>query len=346
MKRMLSAGLRACMLVALLGLLIYFRFIDLAVLWRILAHPDVLVIGAGAVSLSYMMAALRWWLLLRSQNFAITYLHAFRIYLVSIFSAIFVPGGTFSSDAVRAFMLVRMVPARRSQALLSLFAESVIAALVLSLLVAILSLAQWPIRQAASSDPIIWLNIAALLLPMALSITACGAWLITRTAKRRITQSSPNPTRIVRTIVVVADFFDLALKSRLIILLAMVASAISLGLLLGAIVIVSMVAAIPNLSFWDIAYAAALSQFANSLPISPNGIGVGEAAFNQICVWIAQSNAHYPYATIFLAYRIIAVLVACCGGIASLNVRRLMRPVSEQAYPLMETDVHVQPGNS
>jgi len=346
MKNMLSAFFRGAILIALLGLLVYFHFIDFSILWKILVRPDVLVLGAGAVLLSYMAAALRWWLILRSQKFMIAYFHALRIYLVSILSSIFVPGGTVSSDAVRMLMLIRIVPTRRGQAVLAVFAESFIALFVLSLLAAILTLAQWPFRRITPGDPIFWLNASALLLPVSLVIAACGAWLVARTAKGCMKRRSPNQTWITRMTSVLLDFFDLALENRLSIFLAMGASAVSLGLLLGSIVIVSMVAAIPNLSYLDIAYAAALSQFANGLPISPNGIGVGEAAFNQICVWIAQSTTHYPYATIFLAYRIVAIFVACCGGIASLNVRRLMRPVGEQAYPLVETEAHVQHGNS
>lgn len=124
------------------------------------------------------------------------------------------------------------------------------------------------------------------------------------------------------------------------IILAMGASMITTGLLLGSIVIVSSVAAIPNLSSWDIAHAAALSMFANAVPISPGGIGIGEAAFNQICVWIAHSNEHYPYATIFLAYRVISIIVACYGGIALLNVRRLFRSAPQQSYLLTGSKAH------
>jgi uncharacterized membrane protein YbhN (UPF0104 family) len=345
MKRILSASLRACILIVLLGLLIYFRFIDFAVLWKILARPDVLVLGAAAVFLSFMTGALRWWLILRSQKFTLAYLHAFQLYTVSIFSSIFVPGGTASADAVRMLMLMRIVPGRRCAAVLAVFADRFIAVFVLSLLAAILTLAQWRSRPIGPSDPMFWLNVSALLLPISLIIGACGAWLITRTPKYRSKRNLPNQNWIVRTISRMSDFFELALENRLSIVLAMCASTITTALLLGTIVIVSVVAAITNLSSWEIAQAAALSQFANGLPISPGGIGVGEAAFNQICIWIAQSTEHYPYATIFLAYRIIAILVACCGGIALMNVRRLMRPGVEQSYLLAKSEAHAQPRN-
>jgi uncharacterized membrane protein YbhN (UPF0104 family) len=345
MKRILSVSLRVCILVALLILLIYFHFIDFSLLRKIFAHPGILVLGAGAVFLSYMVAALRWWLILHSQKVGITYPYAFQLYVISVFSSIFVPGGTASSDAVRIVMLMRRVPGRRTQAVLSVFADRFIAVLMLSLLAAFITVAQWEARPATPSDPMFWLNVSALLLPGLLVIVACAAWLVTRTSKNRGEQDLPDQNWIARTSARTSDFFELALENRLGIILAMGASTITTALLLGTIVIVSAVAAIPSLSHWEIAQAAALSQFANGLPISPGGVGVGEAAFNQICIWMAQGTEHYPYATIFLAYRIISVLVACCGGIALMNVPRLMRPHVGRSY-LSDSEAHTQHGNS
>ena len=80
------------------------------------------------------------------------------------------------------------------------------------------------------------------------------------------------------------------------------------------------------------------SMFANGVPISPGGIGVGEAAFNQICVWIAHGTQHYPYATIFLAYRVISLVTACYGGIALMKIGHLTNPEQAQTSALTKAE--------
>ena len=172
----------------------------------------------------------------------------------------------------------------------------------------------------------LWLNLWALLMPILLMIIAWSLWLISRTAKIRAEQESGQWGRVIRTSSATADFLALVRRNPRNIVLAVSTSAVTTGLLVGAIVMVSTIAAIPNLSGWEVARAATLSMFANGVPISPGGIGVGEAAFNQICVWIAHSDEHYPYATIFLAYRVISLVVACYGAIGLMNVRRLTSP--------------------
>jgi glycosyltransferase 2 family protein len=328
MKRILSTSLRIGILIGLLGCLIYFHFIDFAVLGRVLRRPDLLVIGIAAVQLSYAIAALRWWIILSLQKIAITYRTAFQLFMISVFTSIFVPGGTASADAARMLLLMRVSPAQRGQPMLSVFADRFIAVLALSLLAAILTLVQSPFRAVTPGNPLFWLDLSALLLPLGLVFVVLTAWLISRTANDCV-QSSEGKNWIQKIISAVANFFDLAIKNWLSMALAVGAGFISAGLLVTAIVIVSAVAAIPILSPMEVAHAATLSQFVNGLPISPAGIGVGEVAFNQICVWIAQGKEDYPYATIFLAYRIIAILVACGGGIVCLNVQRLMRPATD-----------------
>lgn len=210
MRKILSASLRACILIVLLASLIYFHLIDLSVLWTILVRPEVLVIGAGAIFLSFMTGALRWWLILRSQKFQIAYFHAFQLYAVSIFSSIFVPGGTASSDAVRILMLMRIFPGRRGQAALAVFGDRFLAVLMLSLLAAILTFARWPFQAVESNDPMFWLNVWALLLPVSLMIAAWAAWLITRTRKYRMKRELSEQSRLVRMISTISDFFELA----------------------------------------------------------------------------------------------------------------------------------------
>jgi glycosyltransferase 2 family protein len=334
MKRIRSVTLKLCVLAGLLGFLIYFHFIDLSVLIKILARPYVFVGAAAAIFLSYFSGTFRWWLLLRSQRIKMPYERAFQLYTVSVFSLLFVPGGTGSADAVRSVMLMQTVPTNRSGAVLTVFADRVIAVFVLSLIAAGLSLSHWSSRWIDPAESIFWLNVWTILVPVAIPTVTWAAWYITRTPAFR----GKGGGRMARLTSELSNFFTLIFQSPSTVLLAVLASGITTALTLSAVAIAGTAAGIPDLSTWQIAHAAAIAMFANGLPISPGGIGVGEAAFNQICIWITHSPHHFAYATIFLAYRVISLVVACYGGIALVKGHRLMRPV--QAVGPRDSEPH------
>jgi hypothetical protein len=51
---------------------------------------------------------------------------------------------------------------------------------------------------------------------------------------------------------------------------------------------------IGNISLLDISIAAPLALVANVLPFTPGGLGIGEAAFDQICRWLVPSPTSAP----------------------------------------------------
>src|SRR3990167_11167828 len=62
----------------------------------------------------------------------------------------------------------------------------------------------------------------------------------------------------------------------------------------------------------DYLIAIGVTQIANLIPATPGGLGIGEAAFSNI-ILLLNPSIPAAYATIFLAYRIIGVLVYLPG---------------------------------
>jgi uncharacterized membrane protein YbhN (UPF0104 family) len=78
-----------------------------------------------------------------------------------------------------------------------------------------------------------------------------------------------------------------------------------------------------DVTLLDVAVAAPLAMVANILPFTPGGLGVGEAAFEQICRWLAPASAlSAPYASIFFAFRAVSLVMLIPGAIAFLIHRR------------------------
>jgi uncharacterized membrane protein YbhN (UPF0104 family) len=59
----------------------------------------------------------------------------------------------------------------------------------------------------------------------------------------------------------------------------------------------------------------------NALPLTPSGIGVGEAAFDQICRWLEPTPSGAAYSSIFFAFRVVSTLT-CIPGLISLAIYR------------------------
>ena len=88
-----------------------------------------------------------------------------------------------------------------------------------------------------------------------------------------------------------------------------------------AVFVVAQAMKIGTLSVADYMFAVPLTLVANALPLTPSGIGVGEAAFDQICRWLDPSPSGAAYSSIFFAFRLVSIL-ACIPGLISLAIYR------------------------
>jgi hypothetical protein len=71
----------------------------------------------------------------------------------------------------------------------------------------------------------------------------------------------------------------------------------------------------------DYMFAVPFTLIVNALPLTPSGIGVGEAAFDQICRWLEPMPSGAAYSSIFFAFRVVSTLT-CIPGLISLAVYR------------------------
>ena len=88
-----------------------------------------------------------------------------------------------------------------------------------------------------------------------------------------------------------------------------------------AVVAIAQAIKIGALSVADYMFAVPLTLLANALPLTPSGIGVGEAAFDQICRWLEPMPTGAAYSSIFFAFRLVSTLT-CIPGLVSLAVYR------------------------
>jgi len=88
-----------------------------------------------------------------------------------------------------------------------------------------------------------------------------------------------------------------------------------------AAVVLAQATKIGMLTVADYMFAVPLTLIVNALPLTPSGIGVGEAAFDQICRWLELTPSGAAYSSIFFAFRVVSTLT-CIPGLISLAIYR------------------------
>jgi uncharacterized membrane protein YbhN (UPF0104 family) len=111
------------------------------------------------------------------------------------------------------------------------------------------------------------------------------------------------------------------LRNPMALLGALTLALLSQAITVTAVMVVGIALGADTLRPADYMLAVPVTLLANTLPITPNGLGIGEAAFDQICRWLATSPQHVPYSNIFFAFRLLG-LVASLSGLVSLFLYR------------------------
>ena len=324
---MLMKLARAAVGLLLLAALFYFRLIDLNELRKALDHPGLLVLSALACAVTIPLAGLRWHILLRSQGLVLHAWETIRIVAMGAFFATFLPGSA-GGDLVRGVYIYRASHGRRTGALLSIFVDRLIGlgAFVLVGVAAAL------LRPTDSYGPVEY-GIMALgvLFTVGLVVLFKFGHRIAQLANRLFHGRS-------RRLAAILDEAGLALhaysRSWRSILVCFLVSTVLVVMVACAVITVAAAMQLGGLTMTEYGIAGIYAMIANSLPITPGGLGIGEGAFQSACVALEPSTSGLPYGTIFLALRCVVVISTLPGLIVYLfypQRAKLLVPVAPKS---------------
>ncbi|OGT35019.1 MAG: hypothetical protein A3F11_07375 [Gammaproteobacteria bacterium RIFCSPHIGHO2_12_FULL_37_14] len=309
--------------IAVSGLVIWFlittSLLQFKLLIGILLHPAWLL---GALFIFLVMLLIntwRWYRLNSAQNIQLGLLKTSWItYLSTAFNNI-LPGNV-GGDVVRTYYLFRNMPQQKSKILLSIMFDrvmglmgifTVIFCIIISKLYLIpLDKNLLYIFLICAGFCIVGLSIIILsiLLPQKVGLST---WL-----SRRF------PHQIfVKSLLSFLDAIRVYRNCKLILLECLLASILIQLLMMMTILIIVKMLNFPMIHPTDYLIAIGITQIANLIPAAPGGLGIGEAAFSKILIWL---NPAIPaaYATIFIAYRLIGILVYLPGILGSMILVR------------------------
>lgn len=265
-----------------------------------------ITIAATCVLVALMLGVYRWQLVLAALGIRLPYSRALMLYWVGAFASTLLPGAV-SGDLLRAAFIARDTPAARARAAASVLIDRVIGLLGFALC----GLVLLAIRLEALRDSAELRRMAlvfALVLGAALTLVLVGRWL-GRVFRRRFARQAhggsaqsggSNPT-----------WLEGATPQRL---LGVLGISLAIPLLLTAALLPFLPQTPTAPGHWvAVTIASVAAQVANTLPLTPGGIGVGEGVFEYLVTLLAGGAG--GYATAFLAARLVAISVNAAGGL-------------------------------
>jgi glycosyltransferase 2 family protein len=303
--------------VTLLAALVIWGKIDLDVLLELPAAPSAVVTCLALLFLALPVAALRWGIFLRALGVSLPFVNLFHFVAIGLLTNVLLLGSA-GGDAVRGIYAWRALGRSGGRVAVSVLADrlSILFAVLFTLLV--FSLVYWHRMQqvpalAALATSIIAVAAACIIgicvlfaapglirsLEVALSRWPFVANLLAQTRQIIVMLRTSPPSLLAA--------FALALVTQILTVFAVLALAEALK--------------IGILSAVDYMFAVPLTLIVNALPLTPSGIGVGEAAFDQICRWLEPTPSGAAYSSIFFAFRVVSTLT-CIPGLISLAIYR------------------------
>lgn len=298
--------LRFIIALAIIWYLFKQNIIDLSVFHYVFKNIPGLLLAILLCAGIIPIGAFRWWLLLRSQQCHISLLSIYHIYATATLSNNLLPGA-MGGDAVKALYLLKYNALSRTKTIMSIVSDRIIGLLALLSLTFGLLLSQHNTLLTNQKFELIFQVLFAFLLISILgiiSISLLSEIFLTKLTNKNITQN--RTTNFLEALV----FYK---KSPLTVAICLLIAVIMHSMLVASIILLADIIDIKFLSSLEVAVASALSMIANIIPITPGGVGIGEASFEYICRMINNANLGVAYGSVFLVFRITFLLSSLIG---------------------------------
>lgn len=288
-----------------------YGLIDMGAFAGLADHPYRLAAAFLAVSLLIPITSFRWFLLLNDETIRFRFRTVFAINYIGVFFNTVLPGG-LGGDLFKSVLIFRLSEAHRLRAVLSVIVDRVCGLFGLLIVCTVGILSSWsrivehPLLLSLSSFVLVALVAGLGGLILALSLHA-------PLRRGLATLAATYPNRITVLLISVMDAIggyrrryliwpaciglSVVLHSSTVVFLYLLAPALGLG---GA-------------AFGDFLTSLSLANFANLVPLTPGGIGIGETAYGQLMGTLGNAQDIASFTFQYLLLRGAWVLLSLPG---------------------------------
>lgn len=288
--------------------LIDFRSLDV-----ILSQPVKVIVALFLLFLGIVISGYRWALLLRVSGHQFSLSTVMRLQLIGSFFSAYLPGAA-GGDLAKGVYLFRMLERNggRSTAMFTVLIDRAFSLVGLVSIALFLSLYLYfgtPYDTAIHSYVQLTI-VVSLALPVMIAI---GVFFAKNRERFRMYHHLPDwIERYVKVIsILVTDYSD---KWNILLCCWFISMIASGTVVLGIAIIASLFSYGPSAVVASI--SGVFGNLSSAVPITPGGIGIGEAVFSHVCSLLTKQVA--PFATIYLTFRLGMYVANLPGGILTL----------------------------
>lgn len=301
--------------------------INLRSVFALASRPYVVVIAFLLIYLTIPLGAYRWVIVLRIFGLTLPFRLAYHFTAIGVVAGIFLPG-FIGADTVRVAYAWRDLGYGPGRIAFSILLDRLLGLFALSTIAALMTVINWHQLQLTPGLHLLAVSV------LGLFVTAVAAGLLMLIVPLPLSMFDDWPGRWVRVARVVDQIRDVLVMARQNPKPLLASFAIALviqSLQVSTIVVIALTLAIGNLSATDYFLAAPLTLIANAVPLTPNGLGVGEILFDQMCHSLEQDPSTTAYSSIFFAFRALAIFVSLVGLISFVIYRHVGHPPHREA---------------
>jgi uncharacterized membrane protein YbhN (UPF0104 family) len=299
----------------LVAALVVWRQIDLRALLEL--TPSAVVTCLALLLVSLPISALRWAILLRVVGASLRFVDLLHFVAIGVLANVLLLG-SIGGDAIRGLYAWRAFGRSGGRIAVSVLADRLLNLLAVLFIPLAFSLLYWDRLQQV---PALAAVGTAIIAPAAAGIVGAGVLFAVPDLMRPLEARLQRWPAVGRLVAALREIILAVRSSPLRLLAAFTLAMVTEILAVLAVFVVGRTIKIGALSLADYMFAVPLTLVANALPLTPSGIGVGEAAFDQICRWLEPTPSGAAYSSIFFAFRLVSTL-ACIPGLISLVIYR------------------------
>lgn len=312
-KSLLSGLIKLAISGGLLAWFITTGRLPLGDLWG-LARPDVIILGCLLAGGTLAFASERWRLILHSQGFQARPLPTFRMTLIGIFFNTFMPGGV-GGDVVKGYYVVQNLENQKARAVATVIFDRILGLFTMVLMALAAVLIEWEILLRNPT-----LRTFALFLALLTGFFMFTFYLLwsrkTDGFRNKVLDSLAVFPWIQRNLARLNQFNLRRWQFFQIIFLSTLAQTMSIAFF----VVIARLLGYSDIPLAVFLFVVPLGFIATAIPISPGGIGVGQAAFFFLFNLALEQESQVGAVTI-TAFQLFSVGYGIIGALLYVFVR-------------------------
>lgn len=248
------------------------------------------------VLLCYLMVifhAWRWYRLNVVQNIDLSFLKTILpTYLGIAFNTVL--PGSVGGDFVRLYYVLNKFPTQKSQAVIAILVDRIVGLLGIFIIACLMT--PFYLKIIKPDSALYYILIGCIGIFAAAMLFVVFSWFLL---------SLLHKFKWMTKFVSILEAIRVYRNSKKVVLETLMVSAATQVLLLIVVLMLNNMMDLPSISIFDFMLALVVAQVANLVPLTPGGVGIGEAAFANVLL-ILNPEVNAAYATIFFALRLIS----------------------------------------